>query len=314
MSTDQNTAGVPRQVEELSAGEKAGRTHAPSDQGSRLTDARHEVYTHGYSPGVEAYMAARTASQQAGFFLPHLRVGMHVLDCGCGPGSTTLDFATAIAPGQVEGVDIEPSQIAAARARAVERRLTNVHFQVGTIYALPFAADSFDGVFAHTVLQHVSDPLRALREMRRVLKPDGIIGLRDDDWGTFLFEPSTPLLRLWESLHIKVWTHNGGNPFVGRTHRRLLKEAGFVRPQGSSSSEYYGLLKGTAGIAAVLVEHHRTPAFVKVVVEQGWADQCVLDSMYTEVLNWGERDDAFFSFTYCEAIGWKPEALRQNSG
>jgi ubiquinone/menaquinone biosynthesis C-methylase UbiE len=236
--------------------------------GSQLTDARHAVYTHGYSPRVEAYMAARTANQQAGFFLPHLGVGMHVLDCGCGPGSTTLDFATAIAPGQVEGVDIEPSQIAVARARAVDRRLTNVRFQVGTIYALPFAADSFDGVFAHTVLQHVSDPLRALGEMRRVLKPGGIIGLRDDDWGTFLLEPSTPLLRLWALLHTKVWTHNGGNPFVGRTHRCLLKEAGFVRPQGSSSSEYYGSLDGTAGIAAVLVEYHQAPAFVRVPIAE----------------------------------------------
>src|SRR5207237_681971 len=79
----------------------------------------------------------RTASRQAGFFLDHLRVGMDLLDCGCGPGSTTLDFAAAIAPGRVEGVDIGGSQIASARARAVERGLTNAHFQVGTIYELP---------------------------------------------------------------------------------------------------------------------------------------------------------------------------------
>src|SRR5438876_1265508 len=141
MSSDQNTAGVSRAVEELSEG-KMGRADGPSDKGSQPPDAHYEVYTHGYSPRVEAFMAARTASQQAGFFLPHLRVGMHVLDCGCGPGSTTLDFAAAIAPGQVEGIDIGPTQIEAARARAVERRLTNVHFQVGTIYELPFAADS----------------------------------------------------------------------------------------------------------------------------------------------------------------------------
>src|SRR5438105_1651695 len=148
MASDQNTAGVSRPVEELN-GEKGERVDRPSDQGSQLPDAQSEVYTHGYSPRVEALMATRTASQQAGFFLPHLRVGMHVLDCGCGPGSTTLDFAAAIAPGQVEGIDIGPTQIEAARSHAVARRLTNVHFQVGTIYELPFAADSFDGVFAH---------------------------------------------------------------------------------------------------------------------------------------------------------------------
>jgi len=278
------------------------------------SDAHNEVYTHGYSPLVEAYMAARTASQHAGFFLGHLRVGMDLLDCGCGPGSTTLDFAAAVAPGRVEGVDIEASQIASASARAVERGLTNAHFQVGTIYELPFASESFDAVFAHTVLQHLRDPLRALVEMRRVLKPSGIIGVRDDDWGTFLLEPSSPLLRLWESLHIKVWTHNGGNPFIGRSYRRLLREAGFERTLGSSSSECHASAEETPGVAATMVEHHRAPAFINVVIEQGWADQQLLDSMYAEVQNWGERDDAFFSYTFGECIAWKPDGPSHSAG
>ncbi len=147
MSSDQNTAGVPRPVEELSAGEKLERADGPSDQGSELTWPSHQ--------------------------------------------------------GKWRASISKPAR-SRRRARAVERDLTNVQFQVGNIYELPFAADSFDGVFAHTVLQHLSDPLRALGEMRRVLRPHGIIGLRDDDLGTLLVEPSTPLLRLWESLHIKV--------------------------------------------------------------------------------------------------------------
>jgi ubiquinone/menaquinone biosynthesis C-methylase UbiE len=179
--------------------------HRAEDTGS-LGDPQREVYTHGYSPQVEAYMATRTASRQASFILPHLRVGMRLLDCGCGPGSTTVDLAAVIAPGHVEGIDIEPSQIASARTRAVERGLTNVHFQAASIYELPFPNDSFDVVFAHTVIQHLRHPLQALREMRRVLAPGGIVGLRDDDWATFLFEPSTPLLQLFYSLHVKVWT------------------------------------------------------------------------------------------------------------
>ena len=276
-------------------------------------DPRREVYTHGYSPQVAAYMGARTASRQATFMLPHLRVGMRLLDCGCGPGSITVDLAAAIAPGQAEGIDIEASQIAAARAHAIERGLANVHFQVGTIYELPFPTGSFDAVYANTVIQHLRDPLRALREMRRVLVPGGIIGLRDDDWGTFLLEPSTPLLRLWPSLNVKVWAHNGGDPCLGRKHRRLLKQAGFVRTQGSSSAESYGSVEATSGITAVMVEHHRAPAFVQVVLEEGWADHSELEAMYSEVLSWGERDDAFLSLTFCETIGWKPEDAAHGS-
>jgi ubiquinone/menaquinone biosynthesis C-methylase UbiE len=96
-------------------------------------------------------MAARSADRQAGFILPHLRVGMRLLDCGYGPGSITVDLAAAIAPGQVEGIDIGSTQIAAARARAIERRITNVHFPVADIYTQPFPTGSFDVVFANTV-------------------------------------------------------------------------------------------------------------------------------------------------------------------
>jgi SAM-dependent methyltransferase len=90
------------------------RAEGLSDQAGALGDPPREVYTHGYTPQVAAYMAARTATREAEFLLPHLRVGMRLLDCGCGPGSTTLGLAAAIAPGQAEGIDIEPSHIAAA--------------------------------------------------------------------------------------------------------------------------------------------------------------------------------------------------------
>ncbi len=167
----------------------------------------------------------------------------------------------AIAPGQVEGIDIEASQIAAARARAVERDLTNVQFQVGNIYELPFAADSFDGVFAHTVLQHLSDPLRALGEMRRVLRPHGIIGLRDDDLGTLLLEPSTPLLRLWESLHIKVWTHNDGNPFC-RQDPPTSAQRGWLH--ATAGFFFLGVIRLARGNRRICRRHGGTPPNARV--------------------------------------------------
>ena len=71
---------------------------------------RKEQYTLGYLPQTIQQFQKRTAAKEAGFLLPHLSPGMRLLDCGCGPGSITVGLAEAVAPGQVVGVDIEPSE------------------------------------------------------------------------------------------------------------------------------------------------------------------------------------------------------------
>src|SRR5215212_8050002 len=96
-----------------------------------------ETYTYGANPAVEAAQMARTAAEQADFFLPHLRPGMRVLDAGCGGGSITLGLAAAVAPGEVVGVDIEAQRLVGARRLAAERGVANVRFEPGDIYDLP---------------------------------------------------------------------------------------------------------------------------------------------------------------------------------
>jgi ubiquinone/menaquinone biosynthesis C-methylase UbiE len=94
---------------------------------------------------------------------------MQVLDCGCGPGSITVDVAQRIAPGTVVGIDVDAVQVEQARRLAGERGIANARFEVGSVYELPFPDASFDAAFANNVLNHLGDPLRALLEMRRVL-------------------------------------------------------------------------------------------------------------------------------------------------
>jgi ubiquinone/menaquinone biosynthesis C-methylase UbiE len=132
-------------------------------------------YTPGYSAPVLSFMEQRTAESHAGFFLPQLLPGWRLLDAGCGPGTITLGLVRKVSPGQVIGVDIEESQFAKARGQAEQEGL-NIEFQKASISHLPFSDGYFDAVFSHAVLQHLTNPEAALAELRRVLKPGGLLG------------------------------------------------------------------------------------------------------------------------------------------
>ena len=98
-----------------------------------------------------ALMGDRTAERQAVFFAPHLRSGMRLLDCGCGPGSITLGLAAIVAPAEAVGIDIGEGPLRMARELASELGITNVRFQTANVSELLFPDRSFDAVFAHAV-------------------------------------------------------------------------------------------------------------------------------------------------------------------
>ncbi len=180
-----------------------------------------EQVTHGHDKAVTRVMGHRTAATHAAFFTPHLRSGMRLLDCGCGPGSITLDLAQLVAPGGVVGVDLAENQLEQARAAAAEHGVTNARFESANAYALPFPDDSFDAVFSHAVVEHLREPRAALQEMRRVLKPGGVLGLRDADRAGEIFWPPDPTLLKFHDVWSRLGQHNGGDPFFGRRLRSL---------------------------------------------------------------------------------------------
>jgi ubiquinone/menaquinone biosynthesis C-methylase UbiE len=119
--------------------------------GTEMTHSR-EIYAPGCSQPTLRLMLMRTAAKHAAFFTPFLRRGMRLLDCGCGPGTITIDLANLVAPGQVVGIDLEPVQLRSALERGRQRQI-NVSFGVASIYALPFSDGSFDAVFAHALCE-----------------------------------------------------------------------------------------------------------------------------------------------------------------
>jgi SAM-dependent methyltransferase len=194
------------------------------------------TYTHGHHESVLRSHRWRTAENSAGYLLPHLSSGATLLDVGCGPGTITAELATIVTPARVTALEVTEPALDLARAEIARRGLTNVDFRTGDVHALDFADDTFDVVHAHQVLQHVADPVAALREMRRVTRPGGIVAVRDGDYAAFTWWPLLPELDEWLALYEKVARNNGGEPDAGRRLLAWAHAAGFSDVTATSST------------------------------------------------------------------------------
>lgn len=259
-----------------------------------------ENYTPGYSRNASQFMANRRAETHAAFFLPYLRPGFNVLDCGCGPGTITAGLALAVAPGRVVGIDLGESQIALAMAHAAEQGLGNTEFKVGNIYELPFDEGAFDAVFAHAVFEHLSDPLKALREVRRVLKPGGMVGVCSPDWGGFLISPAPPALEEAITFYKQLQAQNGGNPNIGRELGLLLREAGFTRINLTASYECYENRQAIAEYLALRIEAVPTLDTGK----SGGVDNSQISRMAAALRSWSNHPASLFAQAWVAAVGW----------
>lgn len=173
--------------------------------------------------------AWRTIDNSAPHLIPHLAPGRRLLDIGCGPGTITVDFATRLAPGEVVGFDIAPAVIDRAMALLDESDApANCRFMVDDVYTMSFSNDSFDIIHAHQVLQHLTDPVAALREMNRVLKPGGILAVRDADYGGMTWSPATQTIERWMTIYKQIAAEQGSTPDAGRHLLGWVQEAGFT--------------------------------------------------------------------------------------
>ncbi|NLT55179.1 MAG: class I SAM-dependent methyltransferase [Actinomycetales bacterium] len=187
---------------------------------------RAAVYTHGHHESVLRSHRWRTADNSAVYLLPLLRPGMSLLDVGCGVGTLTADLAARVAPGRVTALDTSEDVLRVARAEAAARGVETIDFVVGDVTALDLPDGAFDVVHAHQVLQHLGDPVAALREMRRVCRAGGVVAARDGDFAAFSWFPLLPGLDEWQALYRWAARANGGEPDAGR---RLLSWARAAR-------------------------------------------------------------------------------------
>lgn len=264
-----------------------------------------ERYTLGYSSQTIQRLQQRTAAKEASFLLPHLSAGMRLLDCGCGPGSITVGFAETVAPGQVVGVDIEPSEYKAAWSQAAKRPNINLHFAVADVYNLPFGENLFDAAFLHNVLSHLQRPLEVLRGIYQLLRPGGVIGISHPDFSGQLISPSDPLLERDHELYWRLVEYNGGNPAIGKHQRGLLHDAGFVRVEAVAKYSTVGAQDGVRMRAMHGGRLFGKSAIAQQMIDLGWTDRAELEQIIAAWRKWSEHPGAFMANATVTAVGWK---------
>ncbi|KAJ6442625.1 ubiE/COQ5 methyltransferase [Purpureocillium lavendulum] len=260
------------------------------------------VYTTDHSSSVLRTHGWRTAANSAGYLLPHLRPDMTILDVGCGPGSITIDLARLVPQGHVTGVEYVADPLDGARALAASQGVGNVTFAVADVHALPFSDNSFDVVHAHQVLQHIADPVKALKEMRRVAKPGGLVACRES--ASMTWHPPSRKLDTWYRVTTEMASAKGGNPHPGSRIHVWAEQAGFPRDRvarGAGSwcfssdeeREYWG---GSMGQRA------RSSGFATMAVDEGFSTAEELEEVRQGWDEFREDRDAWFGLLHGEIL------------
>lgn len=263
-----------------------------------------ETYTLGYGKGSVGLMSLRTAESHAGFFLRKLGKGMSLLDIGCGPGTVTVGFAEAVHPGEVIGAELELEQTQPAASEAQKRGL-NLRFESADIYTLPYPDGTFDAVFLSAVLGNLQNPANGLREVLRVLKPGGFVGVKEFDHSGNITFPDVGFLTRVEELYNRLRIENGHDPDSGRKVRLYLHQAGFTGIEALATYQNTTPPPGTTGspIMEAIVREEWGPKFV----ELGWASAEEVEGWIAEsaVRTTGEED--FSATAWIEALAYKPD-------
>jgi len=259
-----------------------------------------DVYSHGHHESVLRSHVWRTAENSAAYLLPALQPGLDLLDVGCGPGTITQELASLVAPGRVVGIDAAPDVIVAANRRHAGAE--NVSFITADVYDLEFDDATFDVVHAHQVLQHLSDPVRGLRSMRRVTKPGGLVAVRDGDYAAFAWAPLDPLLDRWMELYHQICRANGGEPDAGRFLLGWVQQAGFVDAAATSSTWTFADPERRAWWGGLWADRVEQSSFGDQAVAYGLSDRAELARVAGAWRRWSDQPDGFFAAVHGEVL------------
>lgn len=260
------------------------------------------VYTHGYHSSVLRSHGNRTAENSARYLLNELVPGMRLLDVGSGVGTITADLAARLSPGQITALERNGEALDLTRREIKRRDLNNVEFVVGDVHALDFSDGCFDIVHAHQVLQHVRDPVQAMREMKRVCRQGGIVAARDADYAGFVWFPELPELDEWMNWYQKAARANGGEPNAGRRLMSWARRAGFTDITSTSSTWCLSTPEARRWWGGMWADRILESKIAAQLRDQGIASQADLERVSRAWLAWAFAEDGWMSIVHGEVL------------
>ena len=266
--------------------------------------AQKSFYTHGHHESVLRTHSWRTVENSAAYLLKSLQPHMHILDIGCGPGTITADFAKLVPQGHVTGMDSVSDVLEQARATAKERGVYNIEFVTGDIHALEYQDNTFDVVHAHQVLCHLSDPVKALSEMRRVTKPGGIVAARECDFAATTWYPENQGLSDFLHLYDRVARFNGSEPNAGRRLLAWARQAGYDKTKVTSTASAwcYSTPEERAWWGGSWAERVVSSSLAESAVKGGIATKGELARISEAWQQWTAEEDGWFAVLHGEIL------------
>lgn len=290
-------------------GETAGKRGAedePEDAASGGDDADGGAYTMGYGEEFRRVLERRSAQSHAADLLPLLRRDMRVLDFGCGTGSISVGLAQAVAPGELHGIDMEESQIGIAAAAAKAGGHDNAFFQQGDAAALPFEDGWFDVAHCNAVLMHVPGTQAVLAEVKRVLKPGGLVSVRELNTPSSFIEPEFGQLDAAWTTFSGLLAANGGHPRMGREIAGVLREDGWTNVRANASFELFRSADDRAFFHRFVSEWFFSKETVEAVAKHGLVPPGQLDAWRGALDRWRDHPGGLAGFAWGGAVASKP--------
>ena len=265
-------------------------------------------YTMGYSDVILETQTRATAEASAAHLLPFLSPGLHLLDFGCGPGNISVGLAKAIAPGEMHGVDMNESLIEMARSLAAKQGQDNAVFHVGDVTDLQFEDNFFDVAHCRSVLMHVPDTAAALSEVKRVLKPGGILACREMICESAFTHPDFGILRRSWDMFEDLVQADDGHPQMGKDMKSHILNAGFTDVRMNASFSVYNTPEAIGSIHRVANRWLLSPEVTEAAIKYGASSEKLVDDLKVAYDRWKEHPGALFAFAYGEAIATKPSS------
>ena len=263
-------------------------------------------YVHGYTER-ESERLSDQAETLTGLLHDDTRypAGSRVLEAGCGTGAQTVILAQNSPEAQVTSVDISEISLDAAKKRVQAEGITNVTFEAGDIFNLPYAPGSFDHIFLCFVLEHLAEPHRALERLRPLLREGGTITVIEGDHGSAYFHPDSNYARRAIGCLVDLQREIGGNALIGRELYPLVAGAGYRDVRVSPRMIYVDASRPD-------LAHGFTRLTFTAMVEGVGDDAVNRGMMSREDWEQGIRDlyrtsqsDGVFCYTFFKAVGRK---------